>query len=98
MLILAYIVWILLTIVTLAFYGRVIVWLLMLIVPDSERIFTQNVFYRTVFNLSEPAIAPFRRLVPMSGSIDFLSFIMAIISLNLVRTIVGGLAQARFFI
>lgn len=48
---------------------------------------------RVVYDISEPILAPFRRLMPDVGGIDF-SPIVAFLALELVRRLVLGLLSA----
>ena len=95
MYILPLIVYIMITIVFFAMIARMILWLVLMFFPDLERVFTGNIFYQTVFSLSEPMIAPFRSVLPTISRIDIFSFVFASIILQIVRSYIGMMAGLK---
>jgi YggT family protein len=49
-----------------------------------------NPLIKFVYEITEPVLAPFRRIIPMVGAIDF-SPIVAIIALRLLETLILGI-------
>ena len=56
--------------------------------------FTQSGYYhpvgRTIFNITEPLLAPIRSMLPAMGGMDFSPFILLIIA-GLIRSLLIGL-------
>ena len=92
------IVFFLLVIVAIAMYVRILIWLLAMLIPDMANTFMSNGFYRLAFSLTEPLISPFRRIVPMTGSVDWFSFIFANISIYIMINFMSELAGGAHFL
>lgn len=51
--------------------------------------------FKFVYDVTEPIMAPFRKLLPSAGGVDF-SPILAVLALSLVQRLVIGILQAIF--
>jgi len=47
-------------------------------------------FYRFLFKITEPVLAPFRRLLPPMGGMDFSPLLVFLLLEFLIRALVGG--------
>lgn len=91
---LPYIVYILLTIMSLLLFARMICWIIAMIVPP----FADNVINRILASLTEPMIRPFRAVLPTINGIDIVSFIFASVFISVVRRMLQILANAQGFL